>query len=138
MLKALICENNLELQKIIALALKTLNIDSITPISLEEALSTLETEEISIVIVNEKFADEVPQKNRIIQWITNLPMYRRREIMLTIVGENLKSLDRISAFAKGADLVINSKEINNFYPIFKRGYLEYKSTYKQYKELLGK
>lgn len=136
--KALICENNPEIQKILALAFKTINIESLIPLSLEEAFNILETEEIAIVVVNENFADEKPQNNRLIQWITNLPMYRRREIMLIIVGENLKTLDRLSAFAKGADLVINTNDLNNFYPIFKRGYLEYQSIYKQYKELLGK
>lgn len=136
--KALICENNLEIQKNLALTLKTINIDSITPLSLEEALNVLETEDIAIVIVHKNFADENPKKNTLIQWINNLPMYRRREIMLIIIGENLRSLDRLTAFAKGADLVINNKELDNFYPIFKRGYLEYQSRYKQYKELLGK
>ncbi len=136
--KALICENDPEIQKILALAFKTINIESLITLSLEEAFNILETEEIAIVVVNENFADEKPQNNRLIQWITNLPMYRRREMMLIIIGENLKSLDRLSAFAKGAELVINTKDLNNFYPIFKRGYLEYQSIYKQYKELLGK
>ncbi len=136
--KALICENNPEIQKNLALTLKTINVEPLIPLSLEEAINTLETEDIGIVILNETFADEPPQKNRLIQWITNLPMYRRREIMLIIIGDNLKTLDRLSAFAKGADLVINSKELDNFYPVFKRGYLEYQSIYKQYKELLGK
>lgn len=136
--KALICENDPEIQKILALAFKTINIESLITLSLEEAFNILETEEIAIVVVSENFADEKPQNNRLIQWITNLPMYRRREMMLIIIGENLKSLDRLSAFAKGADLVFNKKEINNLYPIFKRGYLEYQSIYRQYKELLGK
>ena len=136
--KALICENTLELQKNLALSLKAINIDSITPISLEDALRALETEDISIVIINENFANQTLSKNRIIQWITNLPMYRRRDIMLIITGENLKTLDRLTAFAKNADLIINTKDLSNFYSIFKIGYLEYQSTYKQYKQLLSK
>ncbi|MCX8034498.1 MAG: hypothetical protein N3A00_04195 [Thermodesulfovibrio sp.] len=136
--KALICENDPEVQKNLAMTFKTLNIESIIPLSLEEALNTLETEDIAIAIVNETFANEKPQKNKIIQWIINLPMYRRREIMLVITGENLKSLDRLLAFAKGANLVLNNKDLNNFYQFFKRAYLEYQSTYRQYKELLAK
>jgi hypothetical protein len=136
--KALICENTLELQKNLALSLKAINIDSITPISLEDALRALETEDISIVIINENFANQTLSKNRIIQWITNLPMYRRRDIMLIITGENLKTLDRLTAFAKNADLIINTKDLSNFYSIFKIGYLEYQLTYKQYKQLLSK
>lgn len=136
--KALICENDSQLRESLSLALKTVNIDTLVPLSLEEALNMLETEDIHIAIVNENFADEKPQKNRVIQWITNLPMYRRRDMMFVILGENLKTLDRLTAFSKGADLVINTKDLNNFYQIFKRGYTEYQSTYKQYKELLSR
>lgn len=136
--KALICENNPDVQKNLAMILKSLNIESILPISLEETLNSLETEDMAIAIVNENFANEKPQNNRIIQWIINLPMYRRRDIMLVITGENLKSLDRLSAFAKGANLVLNTNDFHNFYQYFKQAYLEYQTTYKQYKELLGK
>lgn len=136
--KALICENNSEIQKNLASTLKSLNIESIIPINLEEAFNALENEDLAIAIVNEKFADETPQNNRIIQSIINLPIYRRREIMLVITGENLKSLDRLLAFAKCANLVLNTNDLNNFYQFFQRAYLEYQSTYKQYRELLSK
>ncbi len=136
--KAMICENDPDLQKNLSLIFKTVNIESILPVSLEEAMNNLELEDIEIIIVNEKFANEKPQDNRIIKWINSLPMYRRREIMLIITGENLKSADRLIAFAKGANLVVNSKELNNFYAYFKKAYLEYQSTYRQYKELLNK
>ncbi len=136
--KALICENDPDLQKNLSLIFKTLNIESILPLSLEEAINNLELEDIDIIVVNEKFANEKPQENRIIQWINSLPMYRRRDIMLIITGENLKSADRLIAFAKGADLVVNSKELNNFQAYFKRAYLEYQSKYKTYKDLLNK
>lgn len=138
MSSALICENDPKIQKNMSLVLKGLNLDTITTLSLEEALSYIETEEFEVVIVNESFANENPRENRIIKYIINLPMYRRRNIMLTIIGNNYKTLDRLQAFAKGADLVINSKDLENFLQIFKRGYSEYLSTYRQYKEILSK
>jgi CheY-like chemotaxis protein len=136
---AIICENNPTIQKNLSLILKTFNFESITPISLEEAITVLETtDDISIVIVNETFADQKPHNNRIIQYITNLPMYRRRDIMLIITGQNMKTLDRLLAFAKGADLIVNTQDINNFLSFFKRSYSEHQAIYRQYKELLNR
>lgn len=138
MAKALICENDPEVQKNISLIVKSFNLIPLTTLSLEEAINLLESNDISLAIVNEAFADEKPAENRIIQYINNLPMYRRREIMLVIIGKNFKSSSRFQAFAKGADLVINTNDLDNFLQIFKRGYSEYLLTYKQYKELLNR
>jgi len=139
MTKAIICENDPTIQKNLSLILKTFNFESIMPVSLEEAINALETtDDISVVIVNENFADQKPHSNKIIQYITNLPMYRRRDIMFIITGQNLKSLDRLLAFSKGADLIINTQDINNFLSFFKRAYSEHQTTYRQYKELLNR
>lgn len=139
MTKAIICENDPAIQKNLSLILKTFNFESIMPVSLEEAINALETtDDISVVIVNENFADQKPHSNKIIQYITNLPMYRRRDIMFIITGQNLKSLDRLLAFSKGADLIINTQDINNFLSFFKRAYSEHQTTYRQYKELLNR
>lgn len=136
--KALICESNNEIQKNIVNILKTFNVDSVIPEGIEEALNYLDIEDFAFVIVNENYGNESNQPNRIIQWISSLPMYRRRDIMLIVTGQNLKTLDRLTAFSKGANLVINIKDINNFTAIFKRAYMEYQSIYKQFKELLAK
>lgn len=134
--RAIICESNLEIQKNLMSILKALEIHAICPKTTEEAIGYLEVEDFEFVIVNENFADEHPEKNRLIKWITNLPMYRRREIMLVIIGQNYKSFDRLLAFAKGANLLINIRDLGNFFPIFNRANLEYQATYKQFKESL--
>jgi len=51
---AIICENNPTIQKNLSLILKTFNFESITPISLEEAITVLETTD-DISIVNNKW-----------------------------------------------------------------------------------
>lgn len=136
--KALICESNNEIQKNIVNILKTFNVDSVIPEGIEEALNYLDIEDFAFVIVNETYGNESNQPNRIIQWISSLPMYRRRDIMLIITGQNLKTFDRLTAFSKGANLVINLKDLSNFTAIFKRAYMEYQSVYKQFKDLLAK
>ncbi|MEJ5227129.1 hypothetical protein [Thermodesulfovibrio sp.] len=136
--KALLCENNLEVQKNFSAILKAINIDVVTSSTVDEAMNNLEIEDFAYVIVNENFAGEKPESNKIIQFVVNLPMYRRRDMMLIILGQNLKTSDRLSAFAKGANLLLNLKDLNYFLPIFKRTYLEYQAIYKQFKELLNK
>lgn len=136
--KALLCENNSEIQKNFSAILKAINIDVVTSSTVEEAINNLEIEDFAYVIVNENFAGEKLENNKIIQWVVNLPMYRRRDMMLIILGQTLKTSDRLSAFAKGANLLLNIRDLNYFLPIFKRTYLEYQAIYKQFKELLNK
>jgi ActR/RegA family two-component response regulator len=136
MLKAVICENDPDVQKIIALSLKTYGFECITPLSLEEGLQAINLDDVHIVVVDENFADENPKNNRIINEILSFPMYIRREMMFILTGKSLPTMNRLYAFAKGADLVINTQDLSNFNTIFKRAYAEYQKTYRQFKELL--
>jgi len=134
--KAVICENDPDVQKIMALSLKAYGFECYTPLSLEEGLQAINFDDVNIIVVDENFADEKPQNNRIINEILSFPMYIRREMMVIITGKSLPTMNRLYAFAKGANLVINIQDLNNFNTIFKRAYAEYQKTYRQFKELL--
>lgn len=136
MSKAVICENDPDVQKIISLSLKAYGFDCFCPISFEEGLQAVNLDDISIIIVDEGFADENPKNNRIIKEVLSFPMYRRRDIMFILTGKEFPTMNRLYAFAKGADLVINTQDLNSFNAIFKRAFAEYQKTYRQFKELL--
>ncbi len=136
--KALICENNPEIIKSITLYLKTMDFDYHIAVSIEEALYLLNSDDISFVAINEKFGDESFEKNRVIAYILNLPMYIRRNIFLLVIGQNFRTLDRLKAFSLGVNMVFNSKETDILGRALQLAYSEYNRQYKIFKELLTK
>ncbi len=136
MSKAVICLNDPDVQKVISLSLKAYGFDCYTPLSLEEGLQAVNLDDVNVILVSENFADENPKTNRIIKEVYSFPMYRRRDIMFILTGKSFPTMNRLYAFAKGADLVINTEDLNNFNAIFKKAYAEYQKTYRQFRELL--
>ncbi|MCS7214531.1 MAG: hypothetical protein RMI30_07315 [Thermodesulfovibrio sp.] len=131
MSKAIVYENNREFQKIISDYLKSIGIDCLNPSNNEEASVMFSLEDLSIVVLGEENIE-------IINQISSLPMYRRREILVFLLSKSLSTMDRLSAFVYGVDCIINIKDLSNFPSIFKRTYSEYQKIYRVFKELLSK
>lgn len=129
--KAVICENNRDIQKALADYLKSIGFECLTPSGIEEATSMANLEDVSLIVVNEEYS-------KLINEISCLPMYRRRDIILILISSSVSTMDRLSAFASGVNAVVNIKDLNNFPAIFKRAYSEYQKSYKLFKELLSK
>lgn len=135
---ALVCEKNTELQKILIQTFKGINFETVTPSNQEEALNYLETEDFEVVILGSEFFKESNGDNKIMKYLSNFPMYRRRNTMVVLIGSDLKTANRLQAFSKGVDLVINPKDLGSFLPIFRRAYSEFLSKFKKFKELLNR
>ncbi|HQD36456.1 MAG TPA: hypothetical protein PKV92_05095 [Thermodesulfovibrio thiophilus] len=118
-----------KIQKILT-ALKSQGFNCLTVLSYDEAVLLLEMEDDIIFVINEG-----NDSNKLIQNITSLPMYKRRNIFLVIVGDNVPTMSRLFAFKEGLNLTVNTKDIENFSAYFKKTYLEYKNFYKNFKEL---
>uniref|UniRef100_A0A7C4EKZ8 Response regulatory domain-containing protein n=1 Tax=Thermodesulfovibrio aggregans TaxID=86166 RepID=A0A7C4EKZ8_9BACT len=129
--KAVICENNTDIQKALSDYLKSVGFECLTPSGIEEAISMSNLEDVSLVVVNEEYS-------KLINEISSLPMYRRRDIILILINSSIPTMDRLSAFALGVNAIINIKDLNNFPAFFKRTYNEYQKNYKIFRELLVK
>ncbi len=127
--KAIICETNEEVQKFLADYLKSSGFECFTFSNSKEALNAME--DASLIIIAEQF-------NEIIEAISSLPMYQRRDLIAILLSLSIPTMDRLSAFVKGVDFIVNVKDINNFPAIFKRAYVEHQKTYKLFKETLSK
>ncbi|GAB5047014.1 PleD family two-component system response regulator [Thermodesulfovibrio sp. TK110] len=127
--KAIICEPNEEVQKFLADYLKSAGFECFTFSNSKEALNAME--DASLIIIAEQF-------NEIIEATSSLPMYQRRDLIAILLSLSIPTMDRLSAFVKGVDFIVNVKDINNFPAIFKRAYVEHQKTYKLFKETLSK
>lgn len=141
MARALICENKAEIQKFISSILQNYNFEILTASNINEALLHIDIESPNIIIINEAFENpnHIGVKgNKLIQYIINLPIYRRRDIFLIVLVENIKTSNRLRAFLDEIDLYFNIKDLSHFQIVFKKHYFEYIAKYKEFKELLSK
>lgn len=129
--KAVICENNREIQKNLSDYLRSLGFECLTPSNNEEALRMINLEDVSLIITGEDYRE-------IIKETQSFPMYRRRDIIIFFLSNSISTMDRFSAFVHGVDFIINLKDLNNFPAIFKKAYAEYQKTYKLFKEVIAK
>lgn len=129
--KAVICEDNRDVQKALSDYLKSVGFECLTPSGMEEAIAMSNLEDVSLIIVGE-------EHSKLINEISSLPIYRRRDIILILISNSVSTMDRLSAFARGVNAVVNIKDLNNFPAFFKRAYSEYQKNYKLFKEFLAK
>ncbi|MGB9710054.1 MAG: hypothetical protein ACPLZA_00955 [Thermodesulfovibrio sp.] len=127
--KAIVCEKNEEVQKFLTDYLKSAGFECFSFSNPREALNAIE--DASLIVISEEF-------NEIIEAMSSLPMYQRRDIIVILLSLSIPTMDRLSAFAKGVDCIVNIKDLNNFPAIFKRAYVEHQKTYKLFKETLSK
>lgn len=131
MAKAVICENNKEIQQSLSDYLRSLGFECLIPSNNEEALGLINLEDVVLILIGQEYSE-------IIKEISSFPMYRRREIIVLSLSNSIATMDRLSAFVQGVDFIINLKDLNSFPIIFKKAYTEYQKTYRLFKEVIAK
>lgn len=131
MAKAVICENNKEIQQSLSDYLRSLGFECLIPSNNEEALGLINLEDVVLILIGQEYSE-------IIKEISSFPMYRRREIIVFSLSNSIATMDRLSAFVQGVDFIINLKDLNSFPIIFKKAYTEYQKTYRLFKEVIAK
>lgn len=129
--KAVICENNKEIQQSLSDYLRSLGFECLIPSNNEEALGLINLEDVVLILIGQEYSE-------IIKEISSFPMYRRREIIVLSLSNSIATMDRLSAFVQGVDFIINLKDLNSFPIIFKKAYTEYQKTYRLFKEVIAK
>lgn len=109
--------------------LKILGFDCVILLSSDKVIQALEGNDIVILVI-----ENSDDTDNIIKLIQKLPMYKRRNMFIVMVGEDIPTMDRFFAFKEGVNLTVNYADIENFPLYFKESYLEYKNFYKQFKE----
>lgn len=135
---ALICDDNSEMQNAVNSALKELKYKIDISTSSADTLEKLRFNQYDVIILNENFAGSSPENNEILKFFQNMPMVSRRHIFLALIGQNLKTLDNMTAFSKSVNIVVNKSDIPNLTNILKKSIDDNEQFYKVYKETLRK
>jgi ActR/RegA family two-component response regulator len=135
---ALICESDASLRKKLAAAMKNLGYQITEPALTKDALKNMRYHVYDVVIVNENFDTDNPATNEVLQYLANLNMSTRREIFVTVISSRFRTMDNMAAYNQSANLIINTKNINDAGQIIKSGINDNDAFYHVYKEILRK
>ncbi|MDI6729890.1 MAG: response regulator [Thermodesulfovibrionales bacterium] len=135
---ALICDDNAETQSAINSALKELNYKIDISTNSTDTLEKVRFNQYDVIVLNENFAGSSPENNEVLKFFQTMPMVSRRHVFLALIGQNLKTLDNMTAFSKSVNVVINKSDISNLTNILKKSIDDNDRFYKVYKETLRK
>jgi hypothetical protein len=92
-----------------------------------------------LIIVNENFdVADTQSGNEVLNYLQNLVSALRRNIFVALLTDNYRTIDNMMAFNKSVNLVINTKNIDDFATIIKQGLDDNQAFYSVFKETLKK
>lgn len=131
---ALVCENDSAIRSKIVETLKDDGYYITVADSARDALKYMRFHVYQVIVVNEAYETVSADTNLIILYLNQLSISVRRNIFVVLLSGRFRTMDHMAAFNKSANLIINSKNIDQFGAILKRGIAENEEFYHVFKE----
>ncbi len=131
---ALVCEENPKILKEIATVLEIMDYSITKAKNVREALRSMKYHIYDMVLVNETFSGSDPDANGILIYLDRLGMEVRRNIFVGLLTRQFATMDKMTAFLKSVNLIINLKDIKKIDRILSRGINEHELFYAIYKD----
>jgi hypothetical protein len=110
----------------------------VTPVkNAEDGLKKLQFNFYDLVVLNEKFDGANPTDNAILKAINPMTMDVRRKMFVVLVGKNFKTLDRMTAFTRSVDIVVNESDFANFELILRKAMKDNEVFYRLFRKALS-
>jgi len=135
-LTALLCESNPLISKTISKALDMLDYQITEAESTRDALKRMRYHNYDLFVVNENFDTDNPESNGILLYLERLSMLVRRNMFIALVSDRFRTMDNMMALNKSANLIINSKNIDDIGKILSRGITDNEFFYRIFKGTL--
>ena len=135
-LTAPVCESNPLVRKTITNALDMLDYQITEAESTRDALKRMRYHNYDLFIINENFDTDNPESNGILLYLERLSMTVRRNMFVALISDRYRTMDNMMALNKSANLVINSKNIDDIGKILSRGITDNEFFYRVFKETL--
>jgi CheY-like chemotaxis protein len=133
---ALVCEQHPLLKKPIIESLEQMEYQITVAESARDALKRMRYHVYDIVVVDEDFDTDNPEANGVLIYLERLGMSVRRNIFVALVSSRHRTMDNMTAFLKSVNLIVNSKNIDDFSKIVSRGLTDHLSFYRVFREKL--
>jgi hypothetical protein len=93
------------------------------------ALSKLENHHCDLIILDENYGLDESSENLVLIYMQRLPMPVRRRSFLCILSKQAPTLDQMTAFRNGANLIVNSQDMERIPLILDRILKDHQSFY---------
>ena len=100
------------------------------------AMNRLRTHPFSLVILSDGFDGLGLSHSPILQYLNNLPMSVRRKIFLALVGDTFTTMDKMTAYAMSANMVIHEKDLRKLSHVLNRAISDHKRFYRVFMDTL--
>ena len=135
---ALLCEPDPAIRAKIRMALEKMKYNTTEPKSAVEALKQMRFHVFDLVVLNELFDTQDPDKNDVLKYMAKLAMDTRRNIFLALVTNRFRTMDDMMAFNKSVNIIVNVNNVDEMQKILKRSVYDNTAFYYVFKESLTK
>ncbi|MCD4778319.1 MAG: zinc-ribbon domain-containing protein [Desulfobacterales bacterium] len=135
---ALLCEPDPAIRAKIRIALEKMKYNTTEPKSAVEALKQMRFHVFDLVVLNELFDTQDPDKNDVLKYMAQLAMDTRRNIFLALVTNRFRTMDDMMAFNKSVNIIVNVNNVDEMQKILKRSVDDNTAFYYVFKESLTK
>lgn len=135
---ALVAEPDPGLRKKISDGLEELGYLITTPATAKEALKAMRFHIFDVIVLNELFDTKDPKRNAVLSYLENMAMSTRRRFFVALISGTCQTLDRMAAFNRSVNMVINIQGIESIAAIIKRGVTDNRAFYHIFQETLQK
>ncbi len=118
-------------------ALEALKYKSVFALTSRDAIDKLRLHRFDLLIMDDDFENMPLANNPIIKYINHLSMSVRRQMFVTLISEEVKTMDKMMAFAWSVDLIINMKDIEKISVVLKHAISEHERFYKVFTDTLA-
>ena len=133
---ALVMNNDEHQTKKIKEALEGLGYRYVPGNNTQEAVGRMRFHRFDLVILSDYF-DNVPlEESHILNYLNHLSMFVRRKIFVVLIGEGLRTMDNMAAFAMSANLVVSLNDLDKLSIILKRAVSDNEKFYKVFFDTL--
>jgi predicted Zn finger-like uncharacterized protein len=93
------------------------------------ALAKLRHNRYDLVLLEESFEQINPHENLVLHHVQLLPMHARRTFFLCLLSAALPTMDRMTAYRMGVDMILNMRDFDNVKIILPRAMKEHRTFY---------
>lgn len=126
---ALVCIADQVLSERVAQVINLLDFHVIVAQKASSALSILESHHCDLILLHEKFGLDESSGNLVLIYMQRLPMPVRRRSFLCILSEEAPTLDQMTAFRNGANLILNLQDVEKISLILDRILKDHQTFY---------
>jgi CheY-like chemotaxis protein len=118
-------------------SLKQLGYECVSTPNTRDAIGKLRFHHFDLVVLSDGFGGQPIENNQITHFMNRLPMSVRRRIFLVFLSDKFKTMDNMMAFARSANVVINTRDLDKLHLVLKKAISENEKFYKVFMDTMS-